>query len=87
VVKPERGTIVCSKSGRDKGYFLVVVETAENTVFVCDGKERPVERPKKKNEKHIFLTGRRLADDQLQTNRSIRHALNDFKAANAKGEI
>ena len=87
MVKPERGTIVCSKSGRDKGRFLVVVESLENTVLLCDGKERPVLRPKKKNVKHISLTERRLADDQLQTNRSIRHALNDFKAANAKGEI
>lgn len=87
MVKPERGAIVCSKSGRDKGYFLVVVENALNTVLVCDGKERPIERPKKKNVKHIFLTDRVLADDQLHTNRSIRHALNDFRATNAKGEI
>lgn len=86
-MKPERGTIVCSKAGRDKDYFMVVVENAGGTVFVCDGKERPLERPKKKNVKHIFLTDRVLADDQLHTNRSIRHALSDFKATNAKGEI
>ena len=81
------GRIVCSKAGRDKDYFMVVVAEENGFAYVCDGKERPVLRPKKKNVKHISLTERRLADDQLQTNRSIRHALNDFKAANAKGEI
>lgn len=86
-MKPEIGTIVCSKSGRDKGRFMVVVKSTETQVLLCDGKERPVERPKKKNVKHIFLTDRVLADDQLHTNRSIRHALIDFKATNAKGEI
>lgn len=86
-MQPKRGTIVCSKAGRDKGYFLAVVETDGDVVYVCDGKERPIERPKKKNVKHIFLTDRVLADDQLKTNRSIRHALSDFRATNAKGEI
>ena len=86
-MQPIRGTIVCSKSGRDKGYFLTIVEVADNIVFLCDGKERPIERPKKKNVKHIFLTHHKLADEQLKTNRSIRHALSDFRATNAKGEI
>ncbi len=86
-MQPIRGTIVCSKAGRDKGCFMVVVDVIETQVYLCDGKERPVERPKKKNVKHIFLTDRVLADDQLHTNRSIRHALNDFRATNAKGEI
>ena len=86
-MQPKRGTIVCSKAGRDKGYFMAVVGVALDTVFVCDGKERPVERPKKKNVKHIFLTDYLLADDQLKTNRSIRHALSDFRVTNAKGEI
>ena len=86
-MQPKRGTIVCSKAGRDKDCFLVVVDVVSDAVFVCDGKERPVERPKKKNVKHIFLTDYLLADDQLKTNRSIRHALSDFRATNAKGEI
>ena len=36
------GQVVCSKSGRDKGYFLAVYEEHENFVLVCDGKERPI---------------------------------------------
>ena len=47
------GQIVCSKAGRDKGYFMVVVEEGDGFVFVCDGKERPLERPKRKNIKHL----------------------------------
>ena len=50
------GQIVCSKKGRDKGYFLVIVAENSEVVYVCDGKERPLERPKKKNVKHLSFT-------------------------------
>lgn len=86
-MKPERGTVVCSKAGRDKGYFMTVIKVDDGIVYVCDGKERPLENPKKKNVKHIFSTDCVLSDNQLMTNRSIRHALSDFRATGAKGEV
>ena len=52
------GRIVCSKAGRDKGYFMVVVKQENGFLYVCDGKERPLEHPKRKNEKHLqFISG------------------------------
>ena len=69
------GRIVCSKSGRDKGYFLVVVGEDEKFVYLCDGKERPLERPKKKNVKHICLTNTVLGKDSYKTNKSLKKAL------------
>ncbi len=69
------GRIVCSKAGRDKGYFMVVVDCKENLVFVCDGKERPLERPKCKNKKHLQFTNTVLSEKSYNTNKSLRKAL------------
>ena len=44
----KEGSVVKSKAGRDKGRFMVVINFDESHVYVCDGKERPLERPKKK---------------------------------------
>ena len=69
------GQIVCSKAGRDKGYFMVVVKENDGVVFVCDGKERPLSRPKKKNPKHLALTNTVLSEDSYSTDKSLRRAL------------
>ena len=69
------GRIVCSKSGRDKGYFLVVVKEENGFLFVCDGKERPLSKPKKKNPKHLALTNTVLDDSSYSTDKSLRRAL------------
>lgn len=73
------GRIVCSKAGRDKGYFMVVVKKEGNYVFLCDGKERPLERPKRKNEKHLQYTGTVLESDSFKTNKSLKKALAVFR--------
>lgn len=73
------GQIVCSKKGRDKDYFLVVVEEGKDYAFVCDGKERPLERPKKKNVKHLSFTNTVLEADCFKTNKSLRKSLAVFK--------
>lgn len=75
------GQIVCSKSGRDKGYFMVIVGIENGEYFVCDGKERPLERPKKKNAKHLTFTGTVLCEDDFKTNRQLRKALAVFRSA------
>lgn len=69
------GRIVCSKSGRDKGYFMVVVGQENGYLYVCDGKERPIERPKKKNRKHIMPTNTVLTENEFKTNKSLKKAL------------
>ena len=42
----ERGRVVISLAGRDKGRLLAVMQEEKNRVLICDGKERPVDRPK-----------------------------------------
>ena len=71
------GKIVISNAGRDKNKAMVIVKETENYLLVCDGKERPVERPKRKNPKHLKLTTICLEAHQLETNRALRKAIKD----------
>ena len=75
------GNVVISKSGRDKTKAMVIVKETENYLLVCDGKERPLERPKRKNAKHLKITNTYLKAHQLETNRALRKALNEFSGA------
>lgn len=51
------GTVVLSKSGRDKGrYFIVCSIIDKDFVLIADGALRKLKSPKKKKVKHISLT-------------------------------
>lgn len=76
----ERGTVVRSSAGRDKGNLLAVMQQEENRVFVCDGKERPIDRPKSKNIRHVQATGFSVTESELETNRALRKALRRLDA-------
>lgn len=71
----KRGSVVRSLAGRDKDSLLAVVEIVEDGVLVCDGKERPVERPKKKNIRHIGETGIELPAETIERNKMLKKAL------------
>lgn len=73
-----RGSVVISNAGRDKGRLQVITDEAEKTVSVCDGGEHPLERPKKKNLKHISFTAYTLGENQLETNKRLRRALKEL---------
>lgn len=70
------GTVIISKAGRDKGKFMVVTEVMRDKVMVIDGKERPIERPKPKNIKHIAYTRYKVSDYDMAANSRLRKALN-----------
>ena len=81
------GRIVCSKAGRDKDYFLVVVKMEGEYVYVCDGKERPLERPKRKNIKHLQFTNTVLSEDSYKHNKHLKKAIAVYRdAAKSKEE-
>ena len=67
--------VVKSAAGRDKERLLAVVGESDGRVLVCDGKERPIERPKQKNKKHLVFTGQCLNEEELNSNKSLRRAL------------
>lgn len=74
------GSVVISKAGRDKDKFLAVVKTDETGIYVCDGKERPLENPKRKNPIHVTVTHYSLSQSEMAANRSLRRALNSIQS-------
>ena len=74
----ERGQIVKSLAGRDAGEWFAVVSAGEDFALLANGRERPLERPKKKRRKHLALTAGALDEEALRSNRSLRAALSCF---------
>ena len=75
----ETGQVVISTAGRDKGALLAVTDITEHGVLVCDGKERPLERPKRKNPRHLLPTAFHLDAQTMATNRRLKRALREMK--------
>lgn len=42
-----------SKAGHDKGKVYIIIEETSRFLLLTDGNLHPIERPKKKNVKHI----------------------------------
>lgn len=84
-MQAEAGMIVWSASGHDADSFYVVVSVEPGYVRLADGKLRPLEKPKRKNMRHIRKTGTRLDLAGLTTNRKLREALSAYR--NAEGGI
>ena len=76
---PERGRVVVSAAGRDKGRLLAVVGTKDGMVLVCDGKERPLHRAKRKNPRHLIVTEYCIDEESLATDLRLRRTLRQFK--------
>jgi len=74
------GQIVYSNAGRDKGKVLVVISSNNSGVFVVDGKERPLQRPKLKNPKHLNLTNYCLSEEEYRSNKALKVSLKRYQA-------
>ena len=74
----KRGFIVQSLAGHDKGDFQVIFKSDKKFAFVCDGKNRTIEKPKKKNIIHLKFTNKKLEEKFLETNKSLKTALRNF---------
>ncbi len=47
------GNLARSKAGHDKNDIFVIIKEEGEYVYLVDGKLRPLEKPKRKNKKHI----------------------------------
>ena len=75
---------VISGSGRDGGSFLAVVAVDDEYVYVCDGKRRPLDNPKRKNPVHLVSLDERLNDEGFRSDRALRKALAQVRAKHNK---
>ena len=49
----QKGDVVKSLKGRDKDCIYVVIKVEGSMAYLANGRNRKVENPKKKNEKHL----------------------------------
>lgn len=80
------GDFARSKSGHDKDEIYVVIAAGESEVYLSDGRLKPVEKPKKKNIKHIQPINNVPEDIKLTCyqnekfyNEGIKKAIKDYK--------
>lgn len=74
----ERGCVVKSAAGRDADRFYVVFRVEDGFAWIADGKIRPLERPKKKNVKHLRPTSAKARMENIVTNNQLKRFLKGF---------
>lgn len=84
------GELATSKAGHDKDRLYMIVGEEGDCVYLCDGRLRGVEHPKKKKKKHIQIIHSSVQDTLIQIikqnlpgerdeiNRQIRKTLEDY---------
>lgn len=76
------GSIVKACAGREKDHWFAVVGVHDGFVEISDGRERKLQKPKKKNIKHISPTHESVAMEKL-TNKELRKILREFETRNS----
>ena len=84
------GELATSKAGHDKDRLYMIVGEEGECVYLCDGRLRGVEHPKKKKKKHIQIIHSSAQDTLIQIikqnlpgerdeiNRQIRKTLEEY---------
>ncbi|HAN09241.1 MAG TPA: RNA-binding protein [Clostridiales bacterium] len=80
-----KGQVVMSKAGRDKGKILIILDTRDDYVYIADGKDRKLEKPKAKKKKHIQITNyidsavvQKIENAEKINNSDIRKAIEKY---------
>lgn len=60
------GELATSKAGHDKNRLYMIVGEEGECVYLCDGRLRGVEHPKKKKKKHIQIIHSSAQDTLIQ---------------------
>ena len=53
----QRGSVVVSLAGHDKGKLYIVLQCDDSFALICDGKTKKLLKPKRKNIRHLKDTG------------------------------
>lgn len=61
------GMLAVSRMGHDKADIYVIVKEDAEYVYLCDGKHRPLRKPKRKNRKHIQVIKKHLDTSSIES--------------------
>lgn len=82
------GMLASSKAGHDKDSVYVIIQEDGEYIYVADGTGRTVERPKRKNRKHVqLIKKKRMPEpdngfDDLEIKRVIKEYLKEREERN-----
>ena len=82
----EFGSVIISKAGHDKGEYFVILKSDSEYVYLVDGINRTLEKPKKKKIKHVQFIHykdenlvKKNENHELIINEEIKRAIKQFK--------
>ena len=70
------GDIVVSTAGHDRGEYYLVIECDKDFIYVANGRLKTLDKPKKKNIKHVSRLGK---SDEFIDIRKSDNNFNDVK--------
>lgn len=80
------GKLAISRAGHDRDTIYVIIGEDTAAVYLADGSLRPIEKPKRKNKKHIQIiqelpkdTAQLLSQDRDLGNEEIKRAIKLYK--------
>lgn len=83
-----RGKLAISKSGHDKDSIYVIIKEDADKVLLADGRLKTVEKPKRKNKKHIQIIKKlpkeiteMLPQDREFRNEEVKRAIKLYERA------
>jgi len=75
------GQVVRSLAGHDSDSFYVVLAVQPGRVFLADGRQRKLAKPKAKNVRHIQKTNTIIPMDDCKTDKKLRTLLKPLNQA------
>lgn len=79
-MKLAKGSVVIADAGRDSGGFFVVTDIDGSFCYIADGKSRKLDKPKRKNIKHIRTTDSMIELNDI-TDKKLRTVLRQLGSA------
>lgn len=68
----EPGMLAWSRAGHDVGQLYVILDVQDDFVFLTDGRLKPLEKPKKKKQKHIQVIRKIPQELENMSNGNVR---------------
>lgn len=83
----QEGNLAKSLAGHDKGKIYMIIREEKEMVYLADGKNRPIERPKCKRKKHIQpiyqkeVSFSQIGESQIKQNEAIKRVIQQYQKA------
>ena len=74
-----QGRVVRSLKGHDKDRLFLIEKKEDRFVWLTDGKNHKKHNPKKKNIRHVVITGHLIPEFESLSDKNIRKQLNRLR--------